>query len=841
MTRLSPRALRLPGAFGAFGGLAVLSAMVGVLVTAMVAPVIAVTGVTAQNTIGVFENLPDYIRPDALSQTSSVYGRNPDGSEVLLASFFEQNRQSVGWNDISLFVKDAIVSTEDPRFYVHGGVDVQSTARALLSNVFASSITSGASSISQQYVKNIRVQRAEALIDPVAREAAYDEATASTPARKLQEAKLSIGLEKAFSKDDILLGYLNIALFGGRVYGIQAASEYYFGVSARDLNLPQAASLAAIVNEPEALRIDLDAEHTAANKARRDRDVLASMLKEHAITQQQFDDAVATPVEAHITQPSTGCQTAIDGAGFACDFVRKIIEHDPTFGATDEERSHRLNTGGYRIHTTLDMRLQKQADDTTKYYVPYSTDALDLGSVIVTVEPGTGRITSMAQNKNFSEEADAGNEATSVNYATDVDYGGSTGFPVGSTYKLFTLINWLQTGHSLGDIVNGSNNQKFNKASFRNCNGQDGGTYVSGNDAGEAGGRTTVLTQFEESVNNAFIAMSQQLEACDIRDVAMSLGVHRADGDPLQTNITAVLGSNEIAPLTMAAAFAGVINRGVFCSPIAIDRIDDAAGAPLAVPVSTCTQAIDPSIAVAATYAMQGVITNGTATRANPGDGVPHAGKTGTSENEESVWLVGGTTKLVTAAWTGNVSGHVSIRKTTVYGPGSGGVSSGITRLLMWRDFYRDTADDYGGDDFAPPDRTLRLGQTVTVPDVAGMSVTAAIDTLDDAGFSGVEGSEVDSTRPEGEVVGSDPSGESGATKGSNVSVFASNGQVSVLPNVVGRSVGSAVGALGGWRVTQSIGGDAGCASDTVIGQSPGPGEVNRTTATVNLTVCPHT
>ncbi|RFA08678.1 hypothetical protein B7R54_05115 [Subtercola boreus] len=836
----SRRTRRLRGMLGGLVGLGVLGVVAGVLVTAMVAPVIAVAGVAAQSTIGVFENLPDYIRPDALSQTSSVYGRNPDGTEVLLASFFEQNRQSVGWDDISLYVKDAIVSTEDPRFYVHGGVDVQSTARALFSNFFAASIQSGASTISQQYVKNIRVQRAEALPDPVARQAAYDEATASTPARKLQEAKLAIGLEKEFSKDDILLGYLNIALFGGRVYGIQAASEYYFGVSARDLTLPQAASLAAIVNEPEALRIDLDAEHTAENKARRDKDILASMLKEHAITPQQFDEAVATPVEAHITQPSTGCQTAIDGAGFACDFVRKIIEHDPAFGATDEERSHRLNTGGYRIHTTLDMRLQKQADDTTKYYVPYSTDALDLGSVIVTVEPGTGRVTSMAQNKNFSEAPDAGPDATSVNYATDADYGGSTGFPVGSTYKLFTLINWLQTGHSLGDIVNGSNNQKFAKSSFRNCNGQDGGGYyTSGNDAGEAGGRAAVLTQFEESVNNAFIAMSQQLEACDIRDVAQSLGVHRADGQALQTNITAVLGTNEIAPLAMAAAFAGVINKGVFCSPVAIDSITDANGAAVEVPKSTCTQAIDPSVAVAATYAMQGVITDGTAKPGNPRDGTAHAGKTGTSDNEESVWLVGGTTKLVTAAWTGNVSGHVSIRNTTIYGPGSGGIKNGVTRMLMWRDFYRDTGDSYGGDDFPTPDRSLRVGQSATVPDVSGMSVKAAVDALNNAGFTGTEGSAVDSTRPQGEVVGSDPPSGSSTTKGSDVAVFPSNGQLSVLPNVVGRTVASAIGALSGWKVSQSASPDPNCASDTIVGQSPGPGEVNRTTATVALTVCP--
>src|ERR1700712_1479234 len=260
---------KVSGAVGAIIGLVGMSAIAGVLVTAMVTPALAVTGLGANSTISVFETLPSYIKPDALSQTSSVYGKNSDGTEVLLASFFEQNRQTVGWNDINQYVKDALVSTEDPRFYVHGGVDVQSTTRALVGNFISGDVQSGASTISQQYVKNILVQRAEAITDPAQETAAYAEATATTFDRKLKEMKLAIGLEKEYSKDDILLGYLNISLFGGRVYGIQAAPEYYFGVNARDLSLPQAASLVAIVNEPEALRIDIDAEHTADNKARR--------------------------------------------------------------------------------------------------------------------------------------------------------------------------------------------------------------------------------------------------------------------------------------------------------------------------------------------------------------------------------------------------------------------------------------------------------------------------------------------------------------------------------------------------------------------------------------------
>ncbi|WP_172582681.1 transglycosylase domain-containing protein [Subtercola boreus] len=819
-----------------------MSAIAGVLVTAMVTPALAVTGLAANNSIGVFENLPSYIKPDALSQTSSVYAKNPDGSDVLLASFYEQNRQTVGWDAISQYAKDALVSTEDPRFYVHGGVDVQSTFRALVGNVVSGGISSGASTISQQYVKNILVQRAEAITDPTQEAAAYAEATAQTTDRKLKEAKLAIGLEKEYTKDDILLGYMNIALFGGRVYGIQAASEYYFGVAAKDLTLPQAASLIAIVNEPEALRIDIDAEHTAANKARRDKDVLASMLKEHTITQQQFTDAVATEVTPKITEPSTGCQTAVYGAGFFCDYVKRIIEQDPTFGASDEERQHNLNTGGYKIYTTLDMQLQAKAFDVVNNYVPYSSDKLDIGGTFTTVQPGTGKVLAMAQNKTYSEDPESDPAtSTAINYNTDFAFGGSTGFQPGSSFKLFTLINWLQTGHSLGDIVNGANNQHFTASNFTNsCGGTVGEAgYTAGNDAGETGARASVLTQFEESVNNAFISMASKLDLCDITNVAKSLGVHRADDTPLVNGpYGIVLGGNEVAPLTMAAAYAGVANKGMYCSPVAITNITDANGADVPAPQTTCTQAIDPAIASAALYAMQGVVQSGTATPANPYDGTPHFGKTGTSENEKDVWLIGGTTKLVSASWVGNVVGDVSIRKTSVAGAGSGNVGSGLSRLYMWKDFYKQVGDSYGGDAFPAPSRSLSSGQSVTVPDVSGLTISQAFNKLENAGFTANDAGDEDSSKPAGQVSSTNPAGGSSATKGSEVDVFTSNGKLIKLPDVTGRSPGSALSLLNGWNVTTTLSTDAGCKNNTVLSQDPATGDYNQSTTSVALVVC---
>ena len=696
------------GVLGAIVGLVGVSVIAGVLVTAIVTPAVAVTGVAVDSSLSVFQNLPSYIKPDALSQTSSIYAQNADGSQTLLASFYDQDRQEVGWNDISQYFKDAIVSTEDPRFYVHGGMDVQSTARALIANTVSGDITSGASTISQQYVKNILVQRAEAISDPTQEAAAYADATATTPDRKLKEMKLAIGLEKEYSKDDILLGYMNIALFGGRVYGIQAASQYYFGVNASDLTLPQAASLAAMVNEPEGLRIDI-AANIPDNKARRDKDVLSSMLKESSITQAQYDAAVATPVTPNITQPSTGCQTATNGAGFFCDYVKDIILNDPTFGSSADDRTNALNTGGYKIVTTLDPNLQSAANQAVSDYVPQSMSGVDIGGAFVTVQPGTGKILAMAQNKNYSQDPAADPATnTAINYSTDAAYGGSTGFQNGSTEKLFVLMDWLKTGHSLGDIVNGSNNQTFTAKNLTNsCGATVGGPYVAGNDAGESGGNASVLSQFENSVNNAFLNMASKLDLCDINSIANAFGMHRADGAPMDTGLYAtVLGGNEVAPLTMAAAYAGVANNGMFCTPVAISSITDANGAPVAVPQTACNQAIDPKIAQAALYAMNGVIQNGTATPGNPADGTPHFGKTGTTDAEKDVWLVGGTSKLVSASWVGNVTGNVSIRNIAVTGGNGDTVYSGLSRLYVWKQFYKQAGDAGGGDSFSAPSST---------------------------------------------------------------------------------------------------------------------------------------
>ncbi|WP_157079129.1 transglycosylase domain-containing protein [Herbiconiux solani] len=801
-----------------------MSAIAGILVTAMVTPALAVTGIAANNSIGMFENLPSYIKPDALAEKTNIYAKKSDGSPVLLASVFEQDREEVGWNDISQFVKDAVIATEDPRFYSHGGVDITSTLRAAAQNA-ADTGSSGASTISMQYVRNIQVQKAEAIQDEAERDAAYKEATKTTLDRKLKEIKLAIGLEKEYSKDDILLGYLNIAPFGGRVYGIQSAAQYYFGVNASDLTLAQAASLVATVNEPNGLRIDIPADqgtNIADNQARRDKDVLPSMLKEHKITQAQYDEAIATPVTPNIVEPSTGCQTANPiAAGFFCDYVTHIVKNDPAFGADEDTRWNNFKTGGYQIYTTLDVELQGAAMSAVNNYVPKTYD-FDLGASLTTVQPGTGKVLAMVQNKDYSAdpEVTASNAgASAINYSTDFDYGGSTGFQVGSTYKIFTLAEWLKTGHSLNDIVNGSPGT-LNLAQFKDsCTGGNGGTYSVKNDGGANPGNVSVLNATRDSVNLAYLRMAQKLDQCEIRKTAEAFGVHRADNNPLVELPSAVLGTNEIAPLTMAAAFAGVANGGVFCTPIAIDKILDSSGNELPVPQSTCTQAVDPNVAATMAYAMATVINSGTATASNPNDGIPHIGKTGTTDSEKDTWFVGASTTLATAVWVGNVVGTVSIRNTSI-----DGVSGGNVRHAVWKQYMTDADGKFPGGAFPTADTKLLNGVQVPIPNLGGMTIDAAKAALTSAGFDFQDGGAIDGAAAAGAVESYSPSGT--ASKGSSITVYTSNGQLRTIPNIVGLSPNAALGVLSssGIGLSQVQWDGPSDSSARVTGTNPGAG-----------------
>ncbi|TFC47644.1 penicillin-binding protein [Cryobacterium sp. TMT2-17-1] len=657
-------------------------------------------------------NLPDDLSIGRLSQKSNIYATASDGSPYLLASFYDQNRVEVSSDAISQYVKDAATSGEDPGFYEHGGVNVWGSLTGAVTTLFTGDVRGG-SSITQQYVKNVLVQQCEALSDDAERMICYDAATETSPWRKLKEMSLAVGLEKKSSKDDILRQYLNITGFGGSVYGIEAAANYYFNTTAAALTLPQAASLVAIVNNPVKFQLDEPDSTTngaangyAANKERRDY-ILDEMQENEKISTADHDAAISAPIEPTITEPSTGCRTA-GGSAYFCDLVLQTLRNDPAFGADADARLANFRLGGYNVYTTLDPVLQSAAESTMAENVPKTFEDWDVGGVITSVGVGTGRVLAMTQNKDYSQDpADTGANFTGINYNTDLDQGGSNGFQTGSIYKVFTLAEWLTQGNSLADSVSAWERDEW--GTFEDsCNGpQDyGESFAPGNDSSSDDDSSySALESTIDSINTGFIGMAKELDLCGIRKTAEAFGVHRADGGALEQGASAVLGTNEIAPLTMAAAYAGIANNGVTCTPIVIDRITGPDGAELPAPQSNCTQSVTPEVAAAMSYAMERVMTRGSGSPSyyDTDPQVPMIGKTGTTDENRDTWMAGASTKVATIVGVMNVSGVGEDQRETYFESGQ----AATARHRMWPEMMGVANEKYGGDEFTEPPRDL--------------------------------------------------------------------------------------------------------------------------------------
>lgn len=804
------------GALGGLLGLVGLSAVAGVLVTATVTPAIAVSGAAASSAIDLFDNMPSYLEIDELMQPTTILTNHGEGGWQELTSFYDQNRSPVTFEQVAPVAYDAILSSEDPRYYQHGGVDLIGTTRALLSNAQGGA-TQGGSSISQQYVKNVLIQRCErdardstvtaddgtetTITRDEALQNCWLEATQAKGVegyeRKLQEMRYAIQLEKVYSKNEILLGYLNIANFGGTTYGIDAAAKYYFNVPASQLNLGQAAVLAGIVQNPNTYRIDRPDSETngAANgyaeTKKRQSYVLDRMLTDGKITQEQHDAAVAEPITPVITPARTGCEST-GATAYFCAYVVSVVRNDPAFGETREDRERALKQGGLRIHTTLDWRVQNAAQEAMAEYAPASMPNTRYGSTSVSIEASTGRVLAIAQNTKFTEDGNlaANNpDYSSIVYAGTQTFGGSRGFSAGSTFKLFTLIDWLEQGHSVNEPVNG---RDVPISKFTACGVTSGNTWKPGNFGRVAGGYGTPMSFTAQSLNSGYVAMAAQLDLCDIGKAAAKMGVLNSDGQTILTEVPSkIIGSEAVSPMAMAGAYATVANKGVYCQPQVIDFVTNRAGEELAKPDRRCEPVISPEVASAAAYALQGVMRgNGTGAQANTGDGTPLIGKTGTHQQWQT-WMIESSTKVATAVWAGNADGTLNVFNNRFKGVGLQNIRYPIARTVQ-----RAANAAYGGDAFPTPNSNLTRQVTRDVPNVIGQTIDQARATLEGADFAVIVGDPVDSDQPTDTVAAQSPSGT--APRGAQITINPSNGEASKVPDVSGMKLDDAVRALKG-------------------------------------------
>ena len=605
------------------------SSLMGVVTAGMLVPVAGPTALAAKSVPSVFNELPGDMQTVAPAEESQLL----DSSGGVIAHFYDKQRIVVPSANIADVMKKAIVAIEDKRFYEHNGVDATGIVRALVTNL-GDSGRQGASTITQQYVRNSLAERGylEGDADQVSA------ATEQTTERKLREIKYALALEKTQSKDEILTGYLNIAPFGPITYGVEAASQRYFSKSASELNYLEAALLAGLVQSP----VQYDPlTHPEAAQERRDT-VLATMLDQGVITQEEYDEGIATSVDSmlHPTVSSEGCSGAESSKAYFCDYVLSQFLEDPTFGATRIERERLLKTQGITIRTTLDTAKQDAAYASLTNAIPVG-DASGLNDALVSLDPRTGKVLAMAQNTTYGIESGQ----TMANYSADGN------FQVGSTFKVFILLQWFKEGHSAYETV-GSANTFYPNGSFK-CDGRSITTEgYQVNDLAGKTGTMNVVRATGLSVNQAFVNMASRVDFCSIFQTAYDMGITE-DGEvpsPFPANI---LGSVSGSPLQMASVFATIANSGQQCKPQSIESVTDRDENVLKEFTADCKEVISPDLANK-TAALLTASAGQYYTSTRLGDGRPFAAKSGTTDGHANTWLTGFTPSLATATWVGH-------------------------------------------------------------------------------------------------------------------------------------------------------------------------------------------
>jgi membrane peptidoglycan carboxypeptidase len=637
-----------------------------------------------------------------------------------LATLQVENRRSVDLERVPDHVINAVLATEDQAFWEHEGVNWTAIARAAALNATTGQISSGGSTITQQLVKN-RVVGDEQSLD-----------------RKVTEAVYASQLERQRDKREILEMYLNDTYFGNGVYGIATAAEYYWRTPVRELNLAQSALLAGIIRAPER---NNPADHARNALARREV-VLEQMVEQGSITPAQADKAGRAKLKLRIKD------RASNGAPFLVDVLRRELEADPKLGDTPQERWNTVLNEGLKIRTTFDLRLQRIAERTIRGMLDHpKTDPL---ASIVAVDPGTGDLLTAAVGpKRYGN----GPKRTTINPA--VPGLGGAGRQPGSTFKAFELVTALE--HEV-PITHAFDSQPTFTSESPQCP-----QYQVTNYGGASLGLQQMAQATATSSNTYFLHLMDIAGGPEaLADTAGRMGIDSA----LDPVCSLVLGSVEVFPTEMAAAFGTLANDGVRCRPHAIRQIKDRNGDVLRKRDGRCKEAIDEDVAHQATSLLRGPIENGTAS-GNGQIGRPAAGKTGTTTTGKDAWFVGYIPQLSVATWIGH-----EIPEPLVH-PLCGEVTGGCLPTMLWQRFMTEAIAELGlpVEDFpAPPPPP-----EAPVPSVVGMHVDEATQTLMDAGFL-VEVTDVPGDAEAGTVVGQNPGDGAEVLLGSTVGVSVSDG-----------------------------------------------------------------
>lgn len=760
-----PAKTGLGQAFSLLGAFVALSMVAGLLGAGIFVPVVGLAGLTAKEAVGTFDALPAEFTASPMAQQTHILAS--DGSTI--ATLYEENRTVVPLAKIAPVMQDAQIAIEDARFYEHGGVDARGIMRAFVQTMQGDK--QGASTITQQFVKQTQVYSKLKAGDTVGAQAAQARGGIPGIVRKLQEAKYAIELEKKLSKEQVLEGYLNLVYYGAGAYGVEAAAKRYFGVTAAKLTLPQAAMIAGMAQRPTATD---PFNYPDKAKARRN-DVIARMQVTGFINRAQARAAVATPIELNPTRGKASCPASRDP--YFCDYVKAWLIEQPSLGATPAEREKRVYRGGLRIQTTFDPKVSAELKKAIVARVPIGNQR-KRGAAAAVVEPGTGKVIALAQNTDYSTDQKNPFGKTSINWTVDAKYGGSGGFQIGSTSKMFGVVTALEQGMSGSSNINApADGTRYSAGRLGGTECGYGGTsYAPYNAESNEHGSMSLQHATALSVNTAFLQLAAMVGVCKERETMKRMGLHTASGGEYgESGMAAViLGADLASPLTVATSYATLAAGGKYCEPVPVTKVTSFDGKTYAVSNGNCKQVVDPVVAYRATKVLQSVLTEGTGRGIGMPGGRQAAGKTGTSDLSMQTWFAGFTPQRSAAVWVGTPvkpSPMHGIYGATIAGP-------------LWSKAITLTSKGLPQERFKIIRDANSAVEEVEIPDVVGRSEGSATRRLEALGFN-VEVASNKVRAPSidwGRVAFTDPRSGDIAMKGDTITLYLSRGRPQPKP-----------------------------------------------------------